>query len=367
MVAFAGFLTLLVGAALAASGLVAAAANAAQPPVGLGRADSFAVLAGSGITNTGPTTMTGDLGSFPTPSETGMGSVTLNGTDQSGDTVTQHAKNDLVTAYDDAAGRQPVTNVPVELGGTTLRPGVYASPTLGLTGMLTLNAAGHRDAEFVFKAASTLITASQSRVRLINGAQACNVVWQVGSSATFGTGTQFVGDVLAHTSITATTGAVFHGRLLARIGAVTLDTNTITRATCSATGPKPSPTPTPVPTLTPVPTATATATASPTASPTATATVTPTARATKSPIAATTSPSPRPSTAPAQTKTPTATATHSPGGGTTRRERSPDITTFKLPFTGLAIQTLVEAGLALLIAGSLIVAATRRSRKNQNS
>ena len=108
--------------------LGAPSAYAAQGPVGLGTADSFAVLAGSGITNTGPTTITGDVGTFPTPSETGFGSITLNGTNHDGDAVTQGAKNDLVGAYNDAAGRTPVTNVPVELGGSTLLAGVYTSP-----------------------------------------------------------------------------------------------------------------------------------------------------------------------------------------------------------------------------------------------
>ena len=209
-------------------------ASAAQGPVGLGTADSFAVLAGSGITNTGPTTITGDVGAFPTPSETGFASVTLHGTNHEGDAVTQGAKDDLVVAYVDAAGRKPVTNVPTELGGTTKFAGVYSSPTLGLTGTLTLDAEGNPDAQFIFKAGSTLITATDSRVLLVNGANPCHVVWQVGSSATFDTRTQFVGDVLAHTSITAVTAATFEGRLLARNGAVTLDTNTITNADCAA-------------------------------------------------------------------------------------------------------------------------------------
>jgi hypothetical protein len=217
---------------LGASVFAASGASAAQGPVGLGRADSFAVLAGSGITNTGATTITGDVGTFPTPSETGFGSITLSGTNHDGDAVTQGAKSDLVAAYGDAFGRKPVTNVPVELGGSTLLAGVYTSPTFGLTGTLTLDAKGNTAAEFIFQAGSTLITASDSRVLLVNGADPCHVVWQVGSSATFGTRTQFVGDVLVQTSITATTGAVFQGRLLASDGAVTLDHNTITRASC---------------------------------------------------------------------------------------------------------------------------------------
>ncbi|MHB8449966.1 MAG: ice-binding family protein, partial [Mycobacteriales bacterium] len=223
-----------VGIVLGASVFLAPlAAHAAQPPVGLGTAASFAVLAGSGITNTGPTTITGDVGTYPTPSETGFGTVTLNGTNHDGDAVTQGAKNDLVTAYNDAAGRQPATNVPVELGGSTLYAGVYKSPSFGLTGTLTLDAQHNPNAEFIFQAGSTLITESNSRVVLLNGADPCNIVWQVGSSATFKTGSQFVGDVLAYTSITAQTSATFQGRLLARNGAVTLDSNTITRSNCA--------------------------------------------------------------------------------------------------------------------------------------
>lgn len=217
--------------------VLAVPASAAQGRVALGTAESFAVLAGSGITNTGSTTISGDVGTFPTPSETGFGSVTLHGNNRHGDTTTQQAKTSLVTAYNDAAGRKPRTSVPVELGGKTLVAGVYASPTLGLTGTLTLDGKGNAGAQFVFQAASTLITAPNARVRLINGADACHVVWKVGSSATFNTGTQFVGDVLALTSITANTKATFRGRLLARNGSVTLDTNTITRSTCARAAP----------------------------------------------------------------------------------------------------------------------------------
>ncbi|HVB26894.1 MAG TPA: ice-binding family protein, partial [Mycobacteriales bacterium] len=172
-----------VGTLLGFAGFLAVpAANAAQPPVGLGSAGSFAVLAGSGITNTGPTTITGDVGTFPTPSETGFGTVTLNGTNHDGDGVTQGAKNDLVTAYNDAAGRTPATSVPVQLGGSTLFAGVYRSPSFGLTGTLTLDAQHNPNAEFIFQASSTLIAETNSRVVLLNGADPCHVAWQVGSS-----------------------------------------------------------------------------------------------------------------------------------------------------------------------------------------
>ena len=219
-----------------------------QPPVNLGTAGNFAVLAGSGITNTGPTTITGDVGTFPTTTETGFGSVTLIGTNHAGDAVTQVAKTDLTTAYNDAAGRIPATTVSGDLGGQTLVPGVYKSASsLGLTGTLTLDAQGDPNAVFIFQMGSTLTTASGSNVNLINGAQSCDIFWQVGSSATLGTGSTFRGNILALTSITATTGATVDGRLLAMNGAVTLDTNTITEATCeiplSLTKVCPTPTP----------------------------------------------------------------------------------------------------------------------------
>ena len=226
--------------ALFATGLLVtlvAGASAAATAVPLGTADSFAVLAGAGITNTGPTTINGDIGTYPTTTITGGTLFTLNGTNHAGDGVTQTAKTDLVTAYNTAAGQGPTTPIAADLGGQILVSGVYNSASsIGLSGTLTLNAAGNPNAVFVFQAASTLTTASGSQVSLINGAQACNVFWQIGSSATLGTGSSFRGTILAMQSITATTGSTIIGRLLARNGAVTLDTNSITRPTCAAGG-----------------------------------------------------------------------------------------------------------------------------------
>jgi hypothetical protein len=202
--------------------------------VPLGTAKSFAVLAGSGITNTGATTVTGDLGTYPTTSMTGVGSLTVIGTNHAGDAVTQQAKTDLVTAYNTAAGEGPTSPITADLGGQTLSPGVYNSgSSIGLTGTLTLDAHGKSDATFVFQAGSTLKTASASRVKLVNGALGCNVYWQVGSSATLGTGSTFRGSILALQSITVTTGTTVFGRVLARNGAVTLDTDTIHRTSCA--------------------------------------------------------------------------------------------------------------------------------------
>jgi len=224
------------GAILTPAGL-AAGAHGAQPPVGLGTAGAFAVLAGSAVTNTGPTVMNRDLGVSPGTAITGFPPGLVNGATHSADAVALQAKSDLTAAYDDAAGRTPVTAISGDLGGQTLTPGVYASrASLLLTGDVILDAQGDPDAVFVFQVGSTLTTATDSRVQLVNGAAPCNVFWQVGSSATIGTTTTFNGNVLALTSISAKTGASFHGRLLARNGAVTLDDNALLNGSCPTTG-----------------------------------------------------------------------------------------------------------------------------------
>jgi Ice-binding-like len=224
--------------------LVLATSAAAATAVPLATADSFAVLAGAGITNTGPTTINGDVGTFPTTTIVGAGSMTINGTNHAGDAVTQGAQNDLVTAYNNAAGQGPTNPIAADLGGLTLTPGVYNSASsIGLTGALTLNGGGDPNAVFIFQAGSSLTTASGSQINLINGAQSCNVFWQVGSSATLGTGSTFRGTVIALTSITVTTAVTVDGRVLARNGAVTLDTDTIARSGCAAAAPTPAPAP----------------------------------------------------------------------------------------------------------------------------
>jgi LPXTG-motif cell wall-anchored protein len=208
---------------------------AAQPTVNLGTTKSFAVLAGSEITNTGSTTINGDVGLHPGTAFTGQDEATISGEVHLADDVAEQAKADLVIAYNDAAGRLPVTTIPTELGGTTLTPGIYdsANGTFQITGTLTLDAEGDPEGVFVFKTASTLITASGSNVSLINDAHFCRIFWQVGSSATLGTGSEFVGHILALQSITAETGATVRGQLLARNGAVTLDGNNINNEVCA--------------------------------------------------------------------------------------------------------------------------------------
>jgi ice-binding like protein len=239
--------------------------------VGLGAADAFVVLAGAGITNTGPSVMNGDIGSFATTSITNFPPGIVNGTNHGGDGVTQGAKIDLQIAYTNAQGAGPTFPVTANLGGQNLVPGVYNSAsTLGLTGALTLTG-GPTDV-WIFQAGSSLTTASGSSVVFNGGAQACNVFWQIGSDATIGTGSAFAGTVLAQNSIFVTTGATIQGRALALVGQVTLDTNTITKPTC-ATAPIPPTRPpfTIAPSATPIvaPTTTPIGTAAPTAAPSA--------------------------------------------------------------------------------------------------
>ncbi len=241
-------------ASVAALGLLVAlpgSAQAAAVPVPLGTADSFVVLAGTTITNTGATTVNGDMGLTPGTSFTGMPPLVLNGASHVADTVALAAQADLGAAFDNAAGQTPAVAVPSELGGTTLVPGIYSSGVFTITNTVTLDAGNNPNATFIFQSAATLTAAAGSRVNLINGASPCNVFWLVRSSATLNTTADFTGNILALTDIHLFTGATVQGRVLARNGAVTLDANTITRPTCQVT-PTPTPTGTATPTATPM-------------------------------------------------------------------------------------------------------------------
>ena len=198
----------------------------------LGTADTFAVLAGSTVTNTGATVLSGDLGVWPGSAITGFPpGIVINGSVYPGNAVAQQAQSDVTIAFDILAGEAPTQNLTSQdLGGMTLTAGVYHFDTSAfLTGTLTLDAQGDPNARFDFQMGSTLITAGGSQVRVINNGDGCNVYWQVGSSATLGTDSLFTGHILALTSITLTTGAnLIDGSALARNGAVTLDNNHVT-------------------------------------------------------------------------------------------------------------------------------------------
>lgn len=228
---------LMAGAGVA--GLLGAASQAlAQVAPSLGSAQTFAVLGGQTVTNTGPSVVTGDLGVSPGSAVTGFPPGSVLGTSHAADASALSAQTSVVAAYDDLAGQvctQDLTGQ--DLGGQTLTPGVYCFlSSAQLTGPLTLDAEGNANAVFIFQIGSTLTTASMSSVVVINGGSLCNVFWQVGSSATLGTDTTFAGSILALTSITLNTGANVTGRTLARNGAVTLDSNRVT-VTCPSGAP----------------------------------------------------------------------------------------------------------------------------------
>jgi len=192
----------------------------------------------------------------PGTAVTGFPPGRVNGRVHAGDALAGQAQSDLRAAYNDAAGRSPFVSEPGELGGLTLTPGVYraASPLIllarpravsgspastgsfDLTGVLTLDAQGDPNAVFVFQAGFTLTTAAGSQVRLLNGAQSCNVFWQIGSSATLGTSSLFAGNILAFTSISINDGVIVNGRALAQNGAVTLSNDNVSAAHCATRG-----------------------------------------------------------------------------------------------------------------------------------
>lgn len=323
----------------------------AATPVGLGTATSYSVLAGTTVTNTGLTTLQGDLGVSPGSAITGFPPGVSTGAVHAADAVALQAQSDVITAYNNAAGQPLNTSVSGDLVGLTLTEGVYNSTSsLALSGRLTLDGQGNPNSVFVFQAASTLITASASSIVLINGARACNVFWQVGSSATLGTASHFKGTILALTSITVQTGTTVEGRALARNGQVSLDTNVFTSASCTST-PSTSPPATATPTPTPTTTQTATATATATATETSTGTTTGTTPATTTqstsptPTATTTRQANETETTPSVSAVPLADT-----GGEGRNKGTNVDTGAGRPGEGPAALGAIVAGLAVTVA-----------------
>jgi Ice-binding-like len=204
------------------------AVAATAPP--LGTAATYAVLAATTVTNTGDSVLTGNLGLSPGTSVTGFPPGTITGgSKEVANPAAAQAQTDLTAAYDNAAAQTPTTTGLSSIGNQTLTPGVYnAAAALLVNGTLTLDGQGDPDAVFIIQVGSALTAANGTSIVLENGAQACNVFWQVGSSATLGIGSAFQGSILALTSITVTTGDTLTGQALAMNGAVTLDDDAIT-------------------------------------------------------------------------------------------------------------------------------------------
>jgi len=376
--------TLLMGLAtcavlFGASSLVSEASPLLQTPPLLGNAASFAVLGGSTVTNTGPTIVNADLGVSPGTAVTGFPpGLVVGGTIHAADALAARAQTDTTTAYNSLAGQPcPALNhlTGQDLGGKMLTPGVYCfSSSAQLTGTLTLDALGNASSLFIFQIGSTLTTATNSSVVMINGGSPCNVFWQIGSSATLNTTTRFIGSLLALTSISLNTGATVSGRALAQNGAVTMDSNTIGTTACvaglatatpapTATPVPPTPTPRPAPTAVLVPTtapAAVAATVGPTATASATSVAVPLATATSAAAATTT-------TSAAETATPTGGSSASAGATQTAVAASAassagtaNTSAASAPNAAEAVPTaiLAETAIALTAAPAVPIAAT---------
>ncbi|HUR17792.1 MAG TPA: ice-binding family protein [Acidimicrobiales bacterium] len=329
--------------------------GAAEAPVGLGTAGSFTVLAASTVTNTGPSVITGDLGVSPGSAVVGFPPGVVNsGAIHAADAVAAQAQADVTTAYNDAAGRAVTANVAADLSGSPFVSGVYRAPTfaLGVNATVTLDGQGDPNAVFIFQAGSTLTTGSASVVSLINGADACNVYWQIGSSATLGTNSVFVGTILALTSVTAQTGATVAGRLLARNGAVTLDDNTVARASCAAGG---------TTTTTGAGGSTSTTATSATTSTTSTTATTATTSTTLVSTSVTTSTSGSSgTTAGSSGGATTAAATGTTSSGSSSGDGSTGSATSRLARTGWQLTSTAAAGVMAIIMGFGMLLASRR-------
>lgn len=216
-------------AGLGLSALLLGSSFASAQAPSLGSAQDFAVLAGSTVTNTGASTITGDLGVSPGTAITGFPPGTVTGTIHAGDAVALQAQSDVTTAYNALAGAAcSGVLTGTDLGGLTLPPGVYCfAASAPLNGVLTLDGQGNPNAVFIFQIGSTLLAAIDSSVVLVNGARESNVFWQVGSSATLAAGSALSGNIIALSSITLSSGSTVSGRALARTAAVTMDTSSV--------------------------------------------------------------------------------------------------------------------------------------------
>jgi|GEM_PF-571784 len=235
-------LTMCLAAALVA--VTGPLASAAEAPVSLGAASGFALLAGDGVSNNGPSVVNGDLGTSPNPAVTGFASIdsgpgVLIGAAHRDDSVAKQAQLDLKNAYTEATGRPGVSlgtadpSGKTQLGGRSVTPGVYKAKSLVLTGPLTLDGQGDPASVFVFQVESGIVFSGDSKVALINNAQACNVFWLDGGPTTLGANSSVKGSVLSMDLVQTNPGAAVEGRLLANVAAVKLDSTVLTSASCA--------------------------------------------------------------------------------------------------------------------------------------
>jgi hypothetical protein len=345
------------------------------PTVALGTSEDFSVLAGSAVTNTGISAFANSVGVWPGTDITGVTPAMIgpSGTIEAGTSVAQDAQSDLTSAYVDAAGR-PIdfTTATGQLGGLVLIGGVYAAPdkaALGLTGTLTLDGGGDSDSVFIFQTDSALDTAASSNISLVNGALECNVFWQVGSSATLGASSTFVGTILAQTAITVGALVEFHGHALARDAAVTTDTDTFLEPVCPAAVPTTTTEPVTTTTTEPVTTTTTEPVTTTTTEPVTTTTqpVTTTTEGTATTTQLSTTPT---ETVTATTIDPLAAPTTQPDAVTVTTSAvdasfgatSTD-TLAELPLTGLMARVLFLLAASILILGWVTLIARREEEQ----
>lgn len=213
--------------------MIASPSASAATNISLGQASNFAVLAGGGISNAGNSTIQGDLGTYPTVSFGDSGGLVLTGAYHFGDAAAIAAKTDLSVAYAAALASAPSTSITTDLGGKTLLPGAYVnSAGLGVTGTLTLDAQGNPNSVFVLQTPAALTTAASSQINIINGGQACNVFWQVGSTTNLGANSEFKGNLLTASNFVGGANAKVSGRVLALAGSVSLNANSIVKPSC---------------------------------------------------------------------------------------------------------------------------------------
>jgi hypothetical protein len=336
--------------------LYANPAQAVEAPLSMGSASTYGVLSSAAVTSATTSGITGSAGS-----DIGVASATAptGVINTSGATILGGSAITALTAASGAlSDNRGGTVTGVELGGTIKTPGAYNNPTLGITGTLTLDGLGDASSIFIFRSGSTLVTAASSSVILTNGAQACNVYWQVGSSATLGASSTIVGHVIASASISTGTSSFVNGQLIATTAAVTLGGTTIVNNSCAAPVVTPIPVATVVPTPVVTPTPVATVVPTPVVTPTPVATVVPTPVVTPTP-AVTPVVTPTPVATPVVTPTPVATPTESetPAPVTTTESGG------ELPKTALPWGNILLLGAGLTLFGSLGLTSQKNKTK----